>query len=200
MIIQNNSIENLQDIEKEKQKGPILIWFYATWCGHCNDMKEEWNKLDNNHPEGIKLGKIESSNMPNYNKSMGEKELLGYPTLRLYDKGNLIKEYEGERNYESIYNFVDSYLNKNKKKTKNNLVLIKAKRGNVINKKLVNKIISNGKKSKKSSKKKTVKEKTNNHNVSLKKKNKKKKSQRKKKRTKKLKGGHNKNKDDNHQG
>ena len=145
-------------------------------------MEGEWEKLSNNSPKGLKLAKIESSNMDNYKKSPGEEELRGFPTLRLYSKGELIKEYDGERSYQGIYDFANDYLKKHNNVTKNNLLMVKARRGNNINKKLVNKIISN--------KKKTKNKKTKNKKTKTKKtkKTKKKKSIPKKKR--KQAGGH----------
>tara|TARA_B110001469_G_scaffold125130_4_gene140001 strand:+ start:2213 stop:2788 length:576 start_codon:yes stop_codon:yes gene_type:complete len=182
MIIQTSTPQQIISLDQEKKKGNVLIWFYATWCGHCIDMEGEWEKLSNNSPKGLKLAKIESSNMDNYKKSPGEEELRGFPTLRLYSKGELIKEYDGERSYQGIYDFANDYLKKHNNVTKNNLLMVKARRGNNINKKLVNKIISN--------KKKTKNKKTKNKKTKTKKtkKTKKKKSIPKKKR--KQAGGH----------
>lgn len=182
MIIQTSTPQQIISLDQEKKKGIVLIWFYATWCGHCIDMEGEWEKLSNNSPKGLKLAKIESSNMDNYKKSPGEEELRGFPTLRLYSKGELIKEYDGERSYQGIYDFANDYLKKHNNVTKNNLLMVKARRGNNINKKLVNKIISNKKKTK-NKKTKTKKTKTKKT-----KKTKKKKSIPKKKR--KQAGGH----------
>jgi len=159
MIIQTSTPQQIISLDQEKKKGIVLIWFYATWCGHCVDMESEWEKLSNNSPKGLKLAKIESSNMDNYKKSPGEEELRGFPTLRLYSKGgNLIKEYDGERSYQGIYDFANDYLKKHNNVTKNNLLMVKARRGNKINKKLVNQIISN-KKGTNKMKQKTVKNK-----------------------------------------
>tara|TARA_B110000285_G_scaffold227527_1_gene288997 strand:+ start:604 stop:1080 length:477 start_codon:yes stop_codon:yes gene_type:complete len=153
-------------------------------------MEDEWEKLGNNSPKGLKLAKIESSNMDNYKKSPGEEELKGYPTLRLYSKGDLIKEYDGERSYEGIYNFANDYLKKNNNVKKNNLLMVKARRGNNINKNLIKKIISN-KKGTNKIKKKTVKNNKNNNKTKKKKSvSKKKKSVPKKKRSQA--GGHSK--------
>jgi len=169
MIIQTSTPQQIISLDQEKKKGIVLIWFYATWCGHCVDMESEWEKLSNNSPKGLKLAKIESSNMDNYKKSPGEEELRGFPTLRLYSKGGtLIKEYDGERSYQGIYDFANDYLKKHNNFTKNNLLMVKASRGNNINKKLINKIISNKKKTNKM-KKKTVKNKKTNKKTKKKK-------------------------------
>jgi thiol-disulfide isomerase/thioredoxin len=188
MIIQTSTPQQIISLDQEKKKGIVLIWFYATWCGHCIDMEGEWDKLRKKSPKGLNLAKIESSNMDNYRKSPGEEELRGYPTLRLYSKGDLIKEYDGERSYEGIYNFADDYLKKHNNVKKNNLLMVKARRGNKINKNLIKKIISN-KKGTNKIKKKTVKNnKTNNKTKKKKSVSKKKKSVPKKKRRQA--GGH----------
>ena len=28
------------------KKGVWLVWFYADWCGHCVNMKPEWEQLE----------------------------------------------------------------------------------------------------------------------------------------------------------
>jgi thiol-disulfide isomerase/thioredoxin len=187
MIIRTSTPQQIISLDQEKKKGTVLIWFYATWCGHCIDMEGEWKKLGNNSPKGLNLAKIESSNMDNYQKSPGEQELRGFPTLRLYSKGELIKEYDGERSYQGIYDFANNYLKTHTNVKKNNLVIVKARRGNKINKKLVQQIISNKKKTNK------MKKKTNKNNNKTKKEkpvSKKKKSLPKKK--KRQAGGHSK--------
>ena len=188
MIIQTSTPQQIISLDQEKKKGNVLIWFYATWCGHCIDMEGEWEKLSNNSPKGLKLAKIESSNMDNYKKSPGEEELRGFPTLRLYSKGELIKEYDGERSYQGIYDFANDYLKKHNNVKKNNLLMVKARRGNKINKKLVNKIISNKKKTNKMKKKTVKNKKTNNKTKKKKSVSKKKKTVPKKKRRQA--GGH----------
>lgn len=152
MIFQSNVPEELVSLNNQKKKGVVLILFYATWCGHCKEMKPEWDKMNNSPPKGVTLGEVESEEMNNYIKSPNEGELRGYPTLRLYSNNRMLKEYDGERSYNHIYKFVEDYLKKHKKKSKNNLVVIKAQRKNKINNKLVKSIIKHNKNTKKSKK------------------------------------------------
>ena len=189
MIIQTSTPQQVMSLDNEKKKGIVLIWFYAVWCGHCKDMEEDWDKLSVNHPKELKLAKVESSYMDNYKKSPGEDELRGYPTLRLYNKGELIKEYDGERSYESIYKFVEEYLKEHNNVKKNNLLLIKAKRGNKINKRLIKQIINNKRGTNKSSKNNTAK-KPKRKASSAKKRKKTQKGPKKKTKRKRIVGGH----------
>ncbi len=157
MIIQTSSPQQVMALDKEKKKGIVLIWFYAVWCGHCRDMEGEWDKLNDNHPDEIKLAKVESSNMSDYKKSPGEEELRGFPTIRLYKHGELVKEYDGERSFESIHKFIEDYLKEHKNTKKSNLMLVRARKNNIINGKLINSIIKKKKGTNKGKKKATSK-------------------------------------------
>ena len=139
------SNSNLENINNLKKNNIILILFHATWCGHCLNFKPIWENLKNNHPKGIQFGEVEHNEMNEYKYSKNEKQIEGYPTLRLYYKDKLLKEYDGERNFEDIYKYLEEFIKKNKKISRNNMVIMSSRKGNKINKKLVKKIISNKK-------------------------------------------------------
>ena len=157
---------NLSNINSLK-KNLVLILFHATWCGHCIAMKPSWDELKKNHPRGVQLADVESEEVNSYQYSRNEEKIQGFPTLRLYYKDKLIKEYDGERNFESIYRFLNDFLKKNKNISKNNMLIMESKKGNKINKKLIKKVIQN-KKNKIS--KKTKSSKKNNRKKSSRKK------------------------------
>jgi len=144
------SNSNLENINNLKKNNIILILFHATWCGHCLNFKPIWENLKNNHPKGIQLGDVEHAEVNEYKYSQNEKQIEGYPTLRLYHKDKLLKEYDGERNFEDIYKYLEDFIKKNKNVSKNNMVIMSSKKGNKINKKLVKKVISSKKNKNKS--------------------------------------------------
>ena len=154
-MLQNKVPVELVSLDNDKKNGVVLIWFYAVWCGHCKTMENEWEQLNKKPPRGLKLVKIESNDMGNYNKSPGEEDIRGYPTLRLYSN-NLIKEYDGDRSYKEIYKFANEYMKKHNNVKKNNLLIVEAQKKNKINKRLIKSIIQQKKNTKKS-KKTTVK-------------------------------------------
>lgn len=158
---------NLSNINSLK-KNLVLILFHATWCGHCIAMKPSWDELKKNHPRGVQLADVESEEVNSYQYSRNEEKIQGFPTLRLYYKDKLIKEYDGERNFESIYRFLNDFLKKNKNISKNNMLIMESKKGNKINKKLIKKVIQNKKnkisKKTKSSKKNNKKQLIFNNN------------------------------------
>lgn len=162
MIFSRSVPEEVISLNNKKKKGVMLIWFYADWCGHCRNMEGEWEKLKDTPPMGLNLAKVESSNMGDYEKSPGEKELIGYPTLRLYNNNKLIREYDGDRSYASIYKFANEYLKKMKRSNGNKISIIRAKKKNNINGKLIQSILRHKKNTKKSKKLVTVKKNKNN--------------------------------------
>ena len=151
------SNSNLENINNLKKNSIVLILFHATWCGHCIQFKSTWEELKNNHPRGIKLGEVEHSEVNEYKYSKNEKQIEGYPTLRLYYKDKLLKEYDGERNFEAIYKYLKTFLKKNKNVSRNNMLIMSSKKGNKINKKFVKKIINNKKNKNKSKRKRSSK-------------------------------------------
>lgn len=86
-----------------------LILFKADWCGHCNNFKPVWNKIQNtlNNQVNIKTYDADTST----HKSHFEKyNVQGFPTLILVHNNKII-EYSGSRDLESITDFVKNYTN-----------------------------------------------------------------------------------------
>ncbi len=190
MILNTNSLEEMNNLHNEKQKGLVMILFYATWCGHCAAMEPEWEKLQENHPEGVNLAKVESEDYNNYEMSPNEDRVQGYPTVRLYYRDKMVKEFDGERNFETMYQFIEDYLNEHPDAKLNNLLLIRGKKTNKHNAKLLEALRTNKKIKKMSVKKFKRKRKpsTSKKNAPLQKKPKRQASQKKNKGTKRKPG------------
>ena len=145
MILNTNSLEEMNNLRNEKQKGLVMILFYATWCGHCAAMEPEWEKLEKNHQEEINLAKVESEDYNNYEMSPNEDRVQGYPTVRLYHKDKMVKEFDGERNFDSMYHFLQDYLDEHPEAKMNNMLLLRGKKTNKHNAKLLETLRTNKK-------------------------------------------------------
>jgi thiol-disulfide isomerase/thioredoxin len=62
-----------------KQK-PVLVIYYAEWCGHCQRRKELWSKFESQFGDKVKVYKLES-------KHLQGGEITGFPTYQI-NKGN----------------------------------------------------------------------------------------------------------------
>lgn len=97
---------------------PTVTLYYATWCGHCQDFKAEWDKLKNSktdatfeeYEDGQDKAKMEADN------------IRGYPTIKI-TKGGKCVEYNGNRTAKDIIYFLTNGMNaaQDRQKGKKNL-------------------------------------------------------------------------------
>ena len=95
-----------------KKKRPALILFYANWCGHCQAMKPEWEKLEDSCeriPGNKMVVKVSSDFQPHLTSNLGDisKHVEGYPSI-FQVNGNRLSRYGGERNHASFLNALRS--------------------------------------------------------------------------------------------
>ncbi len=141
---------SVKDLHKQRAIKPVIVFFFAPGCVWCEKMKPEWDNFTVNTP--INFSEVSSDEIHNYTPSPKEEVIRGFPTLRLYNKGKLVKEYDGDRSQKDILRFVNKYI-KEKKAKKKNLMLVKARKGNKISKKLLNKLKKQRKKTRRRQKK-----------------------------------------------
>lgn len=85
------------------QKRKVVGKLYATWCGHCQTLEPEWQKMKANltklYKGGVEFVEIESENMKHaldkLNKTFKTKVKLqgGFPTLFKIEPGKKKAEY-----------------------------------------------------------------------------------------------------------
>jgi hypothetical protein len=156
-----NKASNLSNLMKD---GNWIVLYYANWCGHCNTMKPEWQKVisrmkthntncnsNNTNKSIINIADIESSHIDH----LPEKpEIAGFPTIKMYNSGNEIANFEDERIADKIHQFaILNSKNTNTTKSKRKSKLRKSK----------SKSKSKSKKTRKSSKSKKVHKTQRNH-------------------------------------
>jgi len=99
-------------------KKPIVLLLHASWCGHCQRLMPEWEKMENeihSSPlnDKVEIVKIESANMDaelaKYKAMTQDKNIPmeGYPTIAMIRDGKVMT-YGGERSAENIKNWIQS--------------------------------------------------------------------------------------------
>jgi thiol-disulfide isomerase/thioredoxin len=85
-------------------KGKWLVLYYANWCGHCQSMKPEWQKTVQNlkNNKNLNIAEVESESVSNIQPKV---KIVGFPSLKMYDNGKQIDEFEGQRTADFMQSF-----------------------------------------------------------------------------------------------
>jgi len=78
-----------------KAKKPTGVFFFASWCPHCQVMHQPWANLEKKHKDK-KFYKMESEDIP------GELGISGYPHFVLIKDGKVAKTVDGEMSEEDL--------------------------------------------------------------------------------------------------
>jgi thiol-disulfide isomerase/thioredoxin len=86
---------------------------YANWCGHCQTLKPEWARMENeirqiprmNHVVFVAIEESEKDKMAKFNAAHGALKVSGYPTIFSHGQGG-IRYYNGTRDAESLKQWV----------------------------------------------------------------------------------------------
>lgn len=95
LTITSESFEN----EVEKSNLPVLIDFYADWCGPCRMMAPIIEEIANESGGKYKVGKVNIDN----NQDLALKyNIMSIPTIMIFNNGNSEKTFVGVRSKEEI--------------------------------------------------------------------------------------------------
>lgn len=103
MIITDENFQN----EVLEAETPVLLDFYADWCGPCKMIAPTIEELAKKYEGKAKILKANIDNTPKLNEKFGIKSI---PTLILFNKGESVDTLFGIQNEETLSEKIDNLL------------------------------------------------------------------------------------------
>ena len=88
LVVTSENFEAVKNSDK-----PVLLDFYADWCGPCRMVAPFVAQIADEHPEYV-IGKINVDNSPELAKEFG---VMSIPTLVVMKQGKVVSQSAGAR-------------------------------------------------------------------------------------------------------
>ncbi len=98
-----------QNFEEEviKSDTPVLVDFYADWCGPCKMMMPIVEKLAETYDGKIKVGKVNSDEEGNL---AGKYNIMSIPSFLIFKNGEVVDSALGAMSMEALAKKLDAVL------------------------------------------------------------------------------------------
>jgi thioredoxin 1 len=110
----NKGVITITDAEFETEvlqaDQPVLVYFWASWCGPCKLMSPVINLAATTYSDRLKVVKMEIDPNP---VTVKQYQVEGVPALRLFKGYQLLESTEGVINKEKLLSLLDQHLNNN---------------------------------------------------------------------------------------
>jgi thioredoxin 1 len=98
-------METFKDIINNDK--PVLVDFFAEWCGPCKAMAPELKRFAQSHKDAVRVLKIDIDKNPD---TATHFNIQGVPTLILFKKGKVLWRQSGAMNAQQLSSVIQNNL------------------------------------------------------------------------------------------
>ena len=91
----------------EKNDIPVVVDFWAPWCGPCKQMAPNFEQAAKSYPGKVRFAKL---NTENEQSIAGEKAIRSIPTLIIYKDGKEIDRVSGALDANALKSWVERFI------------------------------------------------------------------------------------------
>ena len=95
------------DSDVLKSEVPVLVDFWAEWCGPCRQMTPTVDALAQEYNGKVKIGKM---NVDENMDTPGRYNIRGIPTLLLFKGGRVVEQRVGALGKTDVQKMLDSHI------------------------------------------------------------------------------------------
>lgn len=99
--------DSVFETEVLKATQPVLVYFWASWCGPCRLMTPLINSAAATYSDRLKVVKMEVDPNP---VAVAQYKVEGVPALRLFKNGEVVGSVEGIDSKQKIASLLETHL------------------------------------------------------------------------------------------